>query len=533
MTQGPYDYIVVGAGSAGCVVAAKLSEDPATTVLLVEAGGSDNHPMVSIPKGVAFTLSNPKLAWYYPTQPFGPNGQTEYWLRGKMLGGSSSVNGMVYNRGSQADYDAIEAAGNTGWGWSQMLRVFKSMEDHSLGGSDMRGVGGPLKVSVRTDREEVATSLKASAAHLGINPVDDINASDAERIGYAPATIHRGQRVSSSRAFLRPAMKRDNLTVITGTSVTSLRFEGDKAVGINATSDGSSLSFTARREVILSAGAIATPQLLQLSGIGPRTVLKEAGIDVRVDSVHVGEDVREHRCFPLQMRLNKNIGYNRLLSTRPRQGVSGLRWLLTRTGPISTPAYDMLAFFKTSPGLDRPDAQALLTPYSMGVGALKTGVEDRPGFSMLGFALRPTSTGSVHVTDSDPRAPLRIVPNYLDTDHDKATSIAMFRRMRQIVEESPIAEMTSVETMPGRAVENDESIIRSGFINGGTGYHASGAVAMGPNDDDPVDPTLRVRGIRNLRVVDVSVLPAMVSGNLNGPAMALGWRAAEMIRDDL
>lgn len=532
MSDGPYDYIVVGAGSAGCVLASRLSEDPSTSVLVLEAGGGDSFPMISIPKGIAFTLKNPKYAWYYPTEPFGPKGQREVWIRGKVLGGSSSVNGMVYNRGAQADYDNLVALGNPGWGWDEMLRVYREMEDHSLGESDMRGAGGPLKVGVRTDTETVDEALMASAGALGIGKVQDLNSSDDERIGYAPATIRNGRRVSAAKAFLHPALKRPNVTLRTGVRVSKIVFEGDTAVGVEATADGTPVQFRTRGEVILSAGSIASPQLLELSGIGSREVLTGAGVDVRVASERIGEGVREHRCIPLQVRLNKNVGYNRQLSSPIRQGVSGARWMLTHRGPIGTPAYDMLSFFKTREELERPDAQILLTPYSMGIGSGSIGVENRPGLSILGFTSRPSSEGSIHITSNDPAAPPRIIPNYLATEQDRASTVGLFRKMRQIVQQSPISELVAAEIQPGAVVESDEAILDSAFLYGGTGYHACGAVSMGADDASPVDAKLRVRGVKNLRVVDVSVMPAMVSGNLNAPAMAMAWRAAEMIRDE-
>jgi choline dehydrogenase-like flavoprotein len=320
--------------------------------------------------------------------------------------------------------------------------------------------------------------------------------------------------------------------VLTGVTATRVTFDGDRAIGIEVSSPKGFTEIRAAREVILSAGSLATPQLLQLSGIGPRTVLSEARVDVRVDSPGVGRGLREHRCLPLQFRLLDNKGYNKLLSSPMRQALTGARYLMTRKGPIATPAYDLLSFVRSDPTAERPDGQIMMTPFTVGAGPSDGSVESRPGLSLLGFVLRPTSTGSVSIRSADPSQPPRVEVSYFDTEYDRKVSVALFRRMRDIVEQEPIASMVSAETVPGRALEDDDSILRAGLLYGGPGYHASGACAMGPEETDAVDARLRVRGVEGLRVVDVSVLPAMVSGNLNGPIMAMAWRAAEMILED-
>ncbi|MFF8450035.1 GMC family oxidoreductase [Streptomyces leeuwenhoekii] len=529
-----YDYVIAGAGSAGCVLAERLSRDPGVRVLLVEAGGPDRHPYLRIPKGVGKLFGDPSYSWHYRTRPLRPGGNPDMWVRGKVLGGSSSVNGMVYNRGTRADWDGLEALGNPGWGWDAILPAFRAMEHNALGASPTRGTGGPLHVSTVRDPDPLCDELIATGEACGLRPVPDVNEYDGERIGYAMATIRAGRRFSAARAFLRPARSRPNLVVAVNTTVTQVLLDGDKATGLRVRrADGSSEEVRARREVILSLGSLATPKLLQLSGIGPAEVLRAAGVDVRLDRPLVGARLREHRCLALRFRLDTPLGANRKLATPFAQARTGAAYLLTRKGPLARPAYDVMAFLKSRPDAERPDAEVLLAPWSL--GALTPGkpaaVEREPGVSACAMVLRPTSEGALAITSGEPDAALDIDPGYFSTAHDRQVAGDLFRRLRDYFGTDPIASRIRHETFPGPAVSSDseDDVVRSALDGGYCGFHAIGTCAMGPAPEDVTDPELRVRGVDNLRVVDASVLPVMVAGNLNGPVMAMAWRAAESL----
>lgn len=524
-----YDYIIVGSGAAGSVLANRLSEDPKNQVLLLEYGGGDKNPMHYIPKGFFFTLKGDRYTYHYKTQPVGPSGQVEDWTRGKLLGGSTSVNGMMWTRGTKADFDGLVERGNPGWGWNQILPIYKTMEDHNLGASDMRGAGGPLGVSVVENHDEVVTAMLASAQTHGWDHVDDINAYDTERVGFTPSTIKNGMRTSAYSAFVRPIRKRPNLTIQTRTRAGYLLFEGKRVVGVRARKRDQTHDYKARKEVILSAGTVETPLLLERSGIGRGDILHAAGIDTLVESPNVGERVIEQRGVATQVRLKRQIGPTQELNTIPKQGWEGFKYLLTRKGPISTGGYDLMTQFKSDPSLDRPDIQGLFVPMALDTGSATMKLAKHSGIMFMGYQISPHTTGSIHLSGKLPENAPIIDARFLEDENDRKVTSTILDTARTVFAQGPIADYVLDEEYPGQAVSTPDEVLKYSIDTGAGIFHAVGSAAMGPEDDDVVDPQLRVRGVEGLRIADASVLPTQVSGNTAAPAMAAGWIAADLI----
>jgi choline dehydrogenase-like flavoprotein len=526
-----FDHIVVGAGSAGCVLANRLSADPKNRVLVLEAGGGDDWIWFHIPVGYLFSIGNPRADWMFQTEPVpGLDGRTLRYPRGKVIGGSSAINAMIYMRGQAADYDRWRQMGLAGWGWGDVLPLFLAQEDHFDPPGPLHAKGGEWRVEHPRMRWAVLDAFAEACAAAGIPASADFNTGDNLGVGYFQVNQKTGRRWSAARGFLKPALKRPNLQLETGVEVHALLFEDGRAVGVTgARADGTRFEARARGEIVLAAGAVATPKLLELSGIGDGARLSELGIPVRRTLPGVGENLQDHLQIRPYYRIVGAPTMNTLYASPARRALMALEYAVFRRGPLTMAPSQMGAFARSSDEYATPNLEFHVQPLSL----------DRFGDPLHRFDavtisvanLRPTSRGAIHAASPDPRAPPLIQPNYLSTAEDKRVAVQSLRLVRRIVAQRPLQRLKPREVLPGPAVETDEELMRAARRLGTTIFHPVGTARMGARDDAGavVDETLKVLGVEGLRVADASVMPAIVSGNTNSPTMMIAEKAARMM----
>jgi len=525
-----WDYVIVGAGSAGCVLANRLSADGRHRVLLLEAGPTDSYPWIHVPIGYAKTMFHPVVNWCFKTEPEPTmNGREVYWPRGRTLGGSSSINGLIYICGQREDYDHWAALGNRGWGYDDVLPYFRKLEHNVRGANPWHGGDGPLWVSDIETRHELIEAIIDAGGELGIPRNDDFNGATQEGVGYYQLTTRRGFRCSTAVAYLRPARSRKNLRIETNAHATRINFEGRRARGITFRQHDRDVTVTAQREVILAAGALQSPQLLQLSGVGPGELLQRFAIPVVHAHEGVGENLQDHLQARAIFKCTKPITTNDILGSWWRKAAMGAQYAFARGGPMAIGINQGGMFARTDPGLDRPNVQFHFATLSSDMAG--SPVHRFSGFTMSVCQLRPESRGFVRVKTPDPLAAPAMQPNYLSTDLDRATVVAGLRLARKLAATPALSPYVAAEYRPGPQAQSDADLLEFAKNTGGTIFHPSGTCKMGPASDPlaVLDEELRVRGVDALRVVDGSVMPTLVSGNTNGPIVMIAEKAADAI----